>query len=244
MRFRAGTTRANYSNTMSLLLSIDTSIDICSVALHERGRLMGLMELHQGNIHGSKLVPCVKSLMDQSGYKMEHLDAIAVAQGPGSYTGLRIGVATAKGLAFAHDLPLIGVDSLQALGKRVISQAEPNAYIIPMIDARRMEVYAAVLDHEGKTLVASRPEILDENPFQDFLEKGKVYFVGNANEKAKKCFLSPHAIFRDGLNSASGVGEIAYEKLGRGAVADIAYFEPNYLKEFMVLKSKKNPLLS
>lgn len=229
---------------MSLLLSIDTSIDVCSVALHDKGRLIGLMELHQGNIHGSKLVPCIKSLMDQSGYKMENLDAVAVAQGPGSYTGLRIGVATAKGLAFAHDLPLIGVDSLDALGKLVSSQAEPGSYIIPMIDARRMEVYATVLDYEGKTLVATRPEILDENPFQEFLAKGKVYFLGNANEKVKKHLFSPHAIFRDSLNSASGVGEIAYEKFGRGEVADIAYFEPNYLKEFMVLKSKKNPLLS
>ncbi|MDN3689038.1 tRNA (adenosine(37)-N6)-threonylcarbamoyltransferase complex dimerization subunit type 1 TsaB [Cyclobacterium jeungdonense] len=229
---------------MSLLLSIDTSIDICSVALHDKGRLRGLMELHQGNIHGNKLVPCIKSLMDQSGYKMENLDAIAVAQGPGSYTGLRIGVATAKGLAFAHDLPLIGVDSLDALGRSVSSQAGPGSYIIPMIDARRMEVYATVLDHEGKTLVATRPEFLDQNPFQEFLKKGKVYFLGNANVKAKKHLLSPHAIFRDGLNSATGVGEIAYEKFKRGEVEDIAYFEPNYLKEFMVLKSKKNPLLS
>lgn len=229
---------------MSILLSIDTSIDVCSVALHENGRLLGLMELHQGNIHGSKLVPCIKSLMDQSGYKMKDLDAVAVARGPGSYTGLRIGVATAKGLAFAHDLPLIGVDSLDALGRQVVGNAEQGSYIIPMIDARRMEVYATVLNHEGKTLLASRPEILDENPFQEFLEKGMVYFVGNANEKAKKCFLSPHAVFRDCLNSASGVGEIAYEKFVRGDIADIAYFEPNYLKEFMVLKSKKNPLLS
>ncbi len=229
---------------MSKILSIETSIAICSVAIHEGGRLVGLLELHQEAVHGSKLVPCIKSLMEHSGYAMGDLDAIAVAEGPGSYTGLRIGVSTAKGLAYAHDLALIGVNSLDALARQVMSEMDPGDFVIPMIDARRMEVYAKVLDHEGNSLVATRPEILDENAFREYLEQGAVYFVGNANEKARKCLESPRAVFRDYLNGARWVGEIAGEKFVRGELADIAYFEPNYLKEFMVLKSKKNPLLS
>ena len=124
---------------MSRILSIETSIGVCSLALHEKGKLLALMELFQDNVHGSKLVPCIKSLIEQSGFAMKDLDAIAVAQGPGSYTGLRIGVATAKGLAFALDLPLIGVDSLDALGRQLVHRIEEDACIVPMIDARRME---------------------------------------------------------------------------------------------------------
>ncbi|WP_375584899.1 tRNA (adenosine(37)-N6)-threonylcarbamoyltransferase complex dimerization subunit type 1 TsaB [Cyclobacterium xiamenense] len=229
---------------MSKILSIETSISICSVAIHDSGHLVGLLELHQDAVHGSKLVPCIKSLMEQTGYGMADLDAIAVAKGPGSYTGLRIGVSTAKGLAFAHDLALIGVDSLDALARQVLPEVGPGNFVVPMIDARRMEVYAKVLDHEANSLVATRPEILNENSFGEYLERGKVYFLGNANEKARKCLVSPQAVFREYVNGARWVGEIAGEKLLRGELENIAYFEPNYLKEFMVLKSKKNPLLS
>ncbi|MFO7825186.1 MAG: tRNA (adenosine(37)-N6)-threonylcarbamoyltransferase complex dimerization subunit type 1 TsaB [Cyclobacterium sp.] len=229
---------------MSRILSIETSIGVCSLALHEKGKLLALMELFQDNVHGSKLVPCIKSLIEQSGFELKHLDAIAVAQGPGSYTGLRIGVATAKGLAFALDLPLIGVDSLDALGRQLVHRIEEDAYIVPMIDARRMEVYMKVLDHSGQTLVDLKPEVLEADSFSEYLSRGKVYFLGNANEKTSVVLKSANAIFVDKLNSATSVGEIAFEKYELGLMEDIAYFEPNYLKEFMVLKSKKNPLLS
>jgi tRNA threonylcarbamoyladenosine biosynthesis protein TsaB len=166
-----------------------------------------------------------------------------VAQGPGSYTGLRIGVSTAKGLAFAHDLPLIGVDSLDGLGRQLVGQVEEGSYIIPMIDARRMEVYAKVLDFNGETIDALKPVILEEGVFGNFLAAGNVYFLGNANQKTKELLNDENAIFIDRLNSAGSLGELAYQKFLNKDFEDIAYFEPNYLKEFMVLKSKKNPLL-
>ncbi|NHE59488.1 tRNA (adenosine(37)-N6)-threonylcarbamoyltransferase complex dimerization subunit type 1 TsaB [Cyclobacterium plantarum] len=229
---------------MCKILSIETSIAVCSIAIHDNGQLLALMELFQDNVHGSKLVPSIKSLMDQSGLGLKDLGAIAVSQGPGSYTGLRIGVATAKGLAFAHDLPLIAVDSLDALGRQLAHQVEENSCIVPMIDARRMEVYRKILDHTGETLVDLQPEVLDEHAFQEYLSRSKVYFLGNANAKTRSVISSSNAVFVDKLNSASSVGEIAFQKYKLGLSADIAYFEPNYLKEFMVLKSKKNPLLS
>ncbi|WP_439483167.1 tRNA (adenosine(37)-N6)-threonylcarbamoyltransferase complex dimerization subunit type 1 TsaB [Cyclobacterium plantarum] len=228
---------------MCKILSIETSIAVCSIAIHDNGQLLALMELFQDNVHGSKLVPSIKSLMDQSGLGLKDLGAIAVSQGPGSYTGLRIGVATAKGLAFAHDLPLIAVDSLDALGRQLAHQVEENSCIVPMIDARRMEVYMKILDHSGQTLVDLKPEVLDANSFNEYLSRGKVYFLGNANEKTSVVLKSANAIFVNKLNSATSVGEIAFEKYELGLMEDIAYFEPNYLKEFMVLKSKKNPLL-
>lgn len=228
---------------MSKILSIETSIAVCSVAIHENGELLALAELHQDNVHGSKLVPLIKSLLVQADYSPSSLDAIAVAQGPGSYTGLRIGVSTAKGLAFAHDLPLIGVDSLDGLGGQLVGLVESGSFIVPMIDARRMEVYAKVLDAKGKTIAPLKPVILEEGVFNEFLNSGLVYFLGNANKKTEAFLNHSNGRYIDKLNSAVGLGKLAYQKFIEKDFADIAYFEPNYLKDFLVLKSKKNPLL-
>lgn len=176
---------ALYDIYMSKILSIETSIAVCSVAIHENGELLALAELHQDNVHGSKLVPLIKSLLAEGGYSPKSLDAIAVAQGPGSYTGLRIGVSTAKGLAFAHDLPLIGLDSLDGLGARLVGQVENGSFIVPMIDARRMEVYAKVLDANGETLVPLKPVILEEGVFDELLNSGLVYFWAMPIRKQK-----------------------------------------------------------
>lgn len=235
---------ALYDIYMSKILSIETSIAVCSVAIHENGELLALAELHQDNVHGSKLVPLIKSLLAEGGYSPKSLDAIAVAQGPGSYTGLRIGVSTAKGLAFAHDLPLIGLDSLDGLGARLVGQVENGSFIVPMIDARRMEVYAKVLDANGETLVPLKPVILEEGVFDELLNSGLVYFLGNANKKTEAFLNHANGRYIDKLNSAAGLGKLAYQKYVEKDFVDIAYFEPNYLKEFMVLKSKKNPLLT
>ncbi|EPR69893.1 tRNA (adenosine(37)-N6)-threonylcarbamoyltransferase complex dimerization subunit type 1 TsaB [Cyclobacterium qasimii] len=170
---------------MSKILSIETSIAVCSIAIHEDGKLLAISELHQDNVHGSKLVPLIKSLLQEADYSISSFDAIAVAQGPGSYTGLRIGVSTAKGLAFAHDLPLIGIDSLDGLGWQLVGQVESGSFIVPMIDARRMEVYAKVLDANGETIDPLKPVILEEGVFGDFLASGTVYFLGNANKKQR-----------------------------------------------------------
>jgi tRNA threonylcarbamoyladenosine biosynthesis protein TsaB len=229
---------------MSLILSIETATTVCSVSVHNQGKLLGFSELHQENVHGSKLVPTIKSLIEGLGLKVKDFDGIAVSRGPGSYTGLRIGVATAKGLAFSHDLPLIGIDTLEALARQVIDIVQPGELVVPMIDARRMEVYGMVLDHDFKVIVPLAPMVLNQDSFQDYLEKGKVYFLGNANLKAREVIQSSNACFLTKLNTAVTVGDLAVEKFNRKEFENLAYFEPNYLKEFMVMKPKKNLLIS
>jgi len=228
---------------MGLILSIETAISVCSVALHREGKLVGCLELHQDNVHAQKLMPAIKSLMDRSGIETAELEAIAVSAGPGSYTGLRIGVSTAKGLAYAHDLPLIAVDTLSALAYRASEAVEPEDFLIPVIDARRMEVYQKVLNGRMEEISPLEPLIIDEQSFSEYLQKGKVFFIGDAVFKIKSELRHENARFLSLLNSAISIGELAYEKFEKGDFVDLAYFEPNYLKEFRVITSKKNPLL-
>lgn len=227
---------------MNLILSIDTAVSVCSVALHAEGVMIGLLEIHQENVHAQRLMPAIDALLSQCGVQARSLSAIAVSEGPGSYTGLRIGVSTAKGIAFANSIPLIGVSTLKALAKQVQPYMATGDLVVPMIDARRMEVYREVFNKELASLYSLEPEIIDENSFADILARGKVYFVGDGVAKAEEVILHPNAVFLKKTNSATAIGELAYEKYQRKVFEDIAYFEPNYLKEFKVLKSKKNPL--
>lgn len=229
---------------MSLILSLETAISVCSIALHSDGELIGHLSLHQDNIHGQKLMPAISSLLDQVGIRSEELSAIAISAGPGSYTGLRIGVSTAKGLAYANDLPLIAVDTLDALAYRLNEIVAEDELIIPIIDARRMEVYQKVLNGRMEEISPLHPLIIDESSFTEYLEVGKVYFLGDAVKKVKEVIQHPNAHFVHWLNSAVTVGELAHQKFRNNVFEDLAYFEPNYLKEFRVITSKKNPLLS
>ncbi len=228
---------------MALILSIETATQVCSVAVHREGQLLGLFELHLNNMHSQSLVKLIDELLLSLSLTIRGLDAIAVSSGPGSYTGLRIGVSVAKGLAFAHDLPLIGVDTLHALGLQLKSIAQKKDYIIPMIDAKRMEVYASVLNGVGEMIEGAKPVILDNNSFEQYLEKGKVYFLGDGALKFKSLMSKYEAIFLPLQNSSISVGVLAFEKFKNSQFEDLAYFEPNYLKEFRVLKSTKNPFL-
>lgn len=227
---------------MGLILSIETATFVCSVALHRNGELMGSLELFQENVHGQKLMPLIEALLSQVGVKVEALDAVAVSKGPGSYTGLRIGVSTAKGLAFAQDIPVIGVDTLDALGQRVKPFVTPGDFVIPMIDARRMEVYCKVLDGEMGELDTLMPKIIDESSFEYYLSNGRVFFLGDSNQKVKEVIRHENAVFLPLFNSSVSVGEMAALKYEMGAFEDLAYFEPNYLKEFRVVKAKKRLL--
>lgn len=229
---------------MGLILSIETAISVCSVAIHENGYLLGSLELHQDNVHSQKLMPVIESLLGQVGVKTDDLEAIAVSAGPGSYTGLRIGVSTAKGFAYANDIPMIAVDTLDALAYRLNQIVEPKDFIVPMIDARRMEVYQKVLDGEMNEQSVLEPMVINESSFLEFLERGKVYFLGDAVIKVQNEIRHPNARFVTWVNSATSVGELAYKKFVEKEFVNIAYFEPNYLKEFRVITSKKNPLLS
>lgn len=227
---------------MALILSIETAVSVCSVAVHEHGRLVGILEVVGDNVHGRKLVPLIQSLLTQTGISTTDLTAVGVSKGPGSYTGLRIGVSTAKGISYAMDIPLIGVDTLGAMARGYLDVCLAGDVVIPMLDARRMEVYAKVITSDGESLLESMPVIIDKLSFGEYLGDGRAFFVGDACDKVSSVIKHSNAVFMNCLPSARMVGELAHEKFLRQDFEDIAYFEPNYLKEFMVIKSKKNVL--
>lgn len=228
---------------MARILSIETSTPVCSVAVHDSGSLLSLCEITESGAHAERLMQLVVDVVEKAGLELTNLDGIAVSEGPGSYTGLRIGVSTAKGLAFGLNLPLISINTLQALASAV--NPEEGAFIIPVLDARRMEVYREVFDSNFISVSKLDSEVLEEGAFQNFFEKGRVYFIGDALEKVKTVVSSENAQFVSDLTvSAAHLGKLAFIKFQNQDFADLAYFVPNYLKEFKALHSKRNPLLS
>ncbi|WP_373396938.1 tRNA (adenosine(37)-N6)-threonylcarbamoyltransferase complex dimerization subunit type 1 TsaB [Algoriphagus halophilus] len=228
---------------MALILSIETSTPVCSVALHADGVLQGLKEVDLPGAHSERLLGLIEGLLETCQVKLEEVNAVAVSEGPGSYTGLRIGVSTAKGLCFAGNKSLIGVNTLAALARGAMNDLDSSAVVISMLDARRMEVYREVFDAEMNSIEKLDAEVIDESSFKKYLERAPVYFIGDAVAKVKEVISHPNAVFLENRISAKQVGEIAWEKFQKNELEDLAYFVPNYLKEFKVLKSKKNPLL-
>lgn len=228
---------------MTTILSIETSTSICSVAVHLDGRLISLSELTEPGAHAERLMLLIEEVLEKAKIGFQELDAVAVSEGPGSYTGLRIGVSTAKGLAFGLNKPLIGVNTLQALASAVASKE--GELVIPVLDARRMEIFREVFDWKLNSVAKLDAEVLSEDSFQNFLENHRVYFLGDAVDKVESIVQHDHASFISDLSfSAQHMGGIAFDKYQKGQFADLAYFVPNYLKEFKALHSKKNPLLS
>ncbi len=237
-----------------LLLSLDTSTTVCSVALHNDGGLMGCYELFTERTSSSMLTTLMGDVVRQAGFALHDLDAVAVAKGPGSYTGLRIGVSTAKGLCFALDKPLLSVNTLQAMTEQVRllyrsdgspfnPQPSPFAQLFcPMLDARRMEVYCAFYEQTGAEVKPTAAEIIDENSFGEWLADHQVVFFGDG---AAKCRIvldqHPNAVFLDELirPSARTIGKLATDRFRAGLFENLAAFEPFYLKEFMTTRPKK-----
>tara|TARA_R110002072_G_scaffold302406_1_gene485200 strand:- start:9781 stop:10440 length:660 start_codon:yes stop_codon:yes gene_type:complete len=217
---------------MTYILCIETTTTNCSVSISDEANVVALKELNSANYsHSEKLHLFIKEVLQTAKISLKDLSAVAVSKGPGSYTGLRIGVSAAKGLCFAQDLPLISIDTLQSLANQLNNQSD---YIIPMIDARRMEVYTAVYDNKHNQLEETSAKILDENSFLNYLEKGKVMFLGNANEKFNSICSHPNAVFIDGkLPSAKEMCKLAIEKHKKSDFESVAYFEPYYLKDFI-----------
>ena len=217
---------------MAIILCLETATTNCSVALFRDTELLSLKEDNSaGYSHAEKLHLFIKEVLSESGLELDELDAVAISKGPGSYTGLRIGVSAAKGLCFSLGIPLISVPTLASLAASVDLN---DGLVVPMLDARRMEVYSAVFDAEGNELRKTRAEILNENSFSEYLENQKVYFCGSGVEKFKAiCTHSNARFIENKLPSAKEMGALAYAKYQKSDTEDVAYFEPFYLKDFI-----------
>lgn len=234
---------------MSVILSIDTSTSICSVAIHQHESLLVESDLHIEKSHSGSLNKLIEELLMHSDLKMKDLSAIAVSSGPGSYTGLRIGMSTAKGLCYALDIPLIGVSSLKAMAlqvKRYLNPQEENLFI-PMIDARRMEVFYQCYDQSLAEKSPLANLILEENSFDNLLQKyEQLLLFGNGSDKAKSIYANKRNLrIINGVSpKAKYLGELAIQKYNLKDFEDLAYFEPNYGKEFYSPVSKKKPFVN
>ncbi|MEO6882476.1 MAG: tRNA (adenosine(37)-N6)-threonylcarbamoyltransferase complex dimerization subunit type 1 TsaB [Bacteroidia bacterium] len=219
---------------MSLLLHLETATTVCSVALSENGKLLVFEEINNGYTHAENLTVFIENILRQTQKKNTELDAIAVSKGPGSYTGLRIGVATAKGLCYALNKPLIAINTLEAMTVG-ITPKEENALYCPMIDARRMEVYCALFDAKNNWIKNTSAEIISENSFSEFLSSKKIFFYGDGAAKCKTT-LSHHknvAFLETIFPSAKNMIALAHAAFDKNNFEDLAYFEPFYLKEFV-----------
>ena len=218
---------------MAAILCIETATTNCSVALSVDGKVIGLKEDYNNTYsHAERLHVYIEEILQKNNISKTQLDAIAVSKGPGSYTGLRIGVSAAKGLCFALEIPLISIPTLDALAYQV---KENDGVIVSMLDARRMEVYAAIYTSESKEQIReTKAEVLDEYSFSEYLEKGTVYFLGDGVEKFKVICTHKNAVFlEDKLPSANEMGFLAFNKYKKSDIEDVAYFEPYYLKDFI-----------
>ena len=226
---------------MAYILNIETATTNCSVSLSKDEDVLILKEdNHLNYSHAESLHVFISDVLKSAQIQPKDLDAIAVSKGPGSYTGLRIGVSAAKGLCYALEIPLISINTLQSLAHQLHCD---DGCIISMLDARRMEVYSAIYDVNHQQIRDTEAQILDSNSFNDYLEVGNVHFIGNGVDKTKDVIKHPNAIFIDGkLPSANQMGTIAYYKYKKSDFEDVAYFEPFYLKEFIGLKKTSNLL--
>lgn len=233
---------------MAIILSIETSTKGCSTAIHQDGQLLALSELFHEKSSSGMLTTLIQHVVKVSGLEFSAIDAIAVAKGPGSYTGLRIGVSTAKGLCFTIDKPLLAVNTLQALAWQVHSMLQSvsttdTPLLCPMLDARRMEVYCALYRADNLEQVSpTEAKIIDETSFADVLVAQKIIFFGDGSAKCKDVLSRyPNAVFLDQtINpSAKGIGVLAHEAYQNNQFENVADFEPYYLKEFMATTPKK-----
>lgn len=230
---------------MSCVLHIETSTEVCSVALSESGSVIFKEEDFEGQQHAVKLGIFVDEALSFADSHAIPLDAVAVSCGPGSYTGLRIGVSMAKGICYGRDIPLIGLPTLEVMCVPVLLREElpEDALLCPMIDARRMEVYAAIYNRALKVIRPTAADIVDENSYLEFLEKHPVYFFGNGSQKCREKIVHPNAHFLENVRPlARWMFPLAEKAIAMENYQDVAYFEPFYLKEFVATKSKSKVL--
>jgi tRNA threonylcarbamoyladenosine biosynthesis protein TsaB len=222
---------------MSLIVSLETSVKVCSAAIHDSGQLVASSEVHIEYSHASKLAVLVHEVSRSANIQLSQLSAVAVTSGPGSYTGLRIGTSTAKGMCFSLDIPLISVGTLDLLAYQMSHRNSQKVYLCPMLDARRMEVYCQVFNPSLETIQSTEAKVIDESSFQEVLDKNQVIFFGDGAMKCKEKITHQNAHFVEGVYpSASHLGSMAFQKFAKGQFEDLLNFEPHYLKEFMIKK--------
>jgi tRNA threonylcarbamoyladenosine biosynthesis protein TsaB len=235
---------------MAYFLLIETATEVCSVALVQDGRLIDMEESVDGQNHSRLVSVFAEKLLARNRVNPSELRAVGVSKGPGSYTGLRIGVSTAKGICFALGIPLVAVGTLEAMSRYVaknhlnfgISDDLPALYC-PMIDARRMEVFSMLLDQEGTVLKPVSAEIIDQTFLAGELSAHRVVFFGNGAAKCKEVLNSPRAVFLSGIRASSEyMNELVWDAYNKKRFEDVAYFEPFYLKDFVATVSKKSML--
>lgn len=225
---------------MPNILCIETATDTCSVSIVNENGVLAVAEILEGNSHASLLTTLIEDALKEAQLIKKELHAVAVSKGPGSYTGLRVGVSTAKGLCYALDLPLIGINTLVSLTTMAAAQIPKGEHVfIPMLDARRMEVYCAILDASLNFQSPTEAKILDEHSFTDELDKGMVYFFGTGAAKFKSICQHPNAHFITVRCSAVGLHQLAIQAFQQQQFEDLAYFEPFYLKDFVGTTPKK-----
>ncbi|MCD8072478.1 MAG: tRNA (adenosine(37)-N6)-threonylcarbamoyltransferase complex dimerization subunit type 1 TsaB [Alistipes sp.] len=228
---------------MVYILGIETGTDICSVSLSKEGEAPAVMDSGAGNDHARTLAVLIEQILKEAGISPSGLSAVAVSSGPGSYTGLRIGVSTAKGLCYGAGIPLIAVGSLYSLAAVAVAQAGPfeaGTVLCPMIDARRMEVYARLYDGGLNPLSDTGAHIIDRESFGDAISRaGKFVIFGNGAAKCREVLAGPKVEYIDVRPSGAGLVRAAWEKYRAGKFKDAAYFEPFYLKDFVVTTSRK-----
>lgn len=235
---------------MATILNIETSTEVCSVSLVRNGETLFLKENAEGLNHAQLLTVYIEELFETAGFDKKQLDAVAVSKGPGSYTGLRIGVSVAKGLCYGLNIPLIGIGSIDAMGHYVADNvaeyyAGNNEKLLfcPMIDARRMEVYTAIFNKNGEKIQAVTAEIIDENSFAGLLADNKILFFGNGAKKCKDTLRHPNALFQGpGKTSARFMQKLSEKKYNQREFENVAYFEPFYLKDFVATIPKNKVL--
>lgn len=228
---------------MATIIHIETSTNVCSVALSQDGHCIYHEEDREGPSHARVLAPFVENAVSMADSHAIPLDAVAVSSGPGSYTGLRIGVSTAKGLCYGRNLKLVSVSTLQLLCVPLLLYRDDipdDALLCPMLDARRMEVYAAVYDRALRIKRSIQADIVDDHSYKEFLDRGPVIFFGNGAQKCKDTLTHPNAIFIDNIEPlAKNMVPLAERALFDNKIEDTAYFEPFYLKEFIAGESRK-----
>ena len=228
---------------MALILNIESSTSVCSVCLAEDGKKIAGRETHKQNAHSKILTVFIEDIFKEKNIKVKDIDAVAVSKGPGSYTGLRIGVSAAKGIAYGASVPLISVSTLlnMAYGAKQILKSEKNVLFAPMIDARRMEVYTQLFDFELNAVNNIKAKIIDDTFLKDVSKNNKIYFFGDGAAKCKDIIGSENIIFADNLYpSADYMISFSEKAFKNKNFEDVAYFEPFYLKDFIATIPKKN----